>query len=157
MDFAIQHRAEHFKRDYLRRLQGRSYQQNLLDRDQAEGLDFELANYASWTLEAMRAWRPIPGVIDVRLEDVVADYDGTMQRIFRHVGFDEAACEEIGVIAATEDVARMSDAAIAANPHVYSRTLSKWRAFLSPAQLAAFEQRHGDLIRSLGYAVSSEA
>lgn len=155
VDFAIEHRSERFKRDYLRRLNGKSYQRHLLDRGQAEGLDFELAHYTSWTLEAMRSWRPLPTVMDVRLEDVATAYDTAMQGIFRHLGFDAAACAEIADIAATEDVARMPDAAIMANTHVYSRTLSKWRAFLSPAQIAAFEARHGDLITSLGYALSA--
>jgi len=40
---------------------------------------------------------------------------------------------------------------IAQNLHIHSRTLSKWRDFLSAAQLREFERRRGDLIVNLGY------
>jgi hypothetical protein len=34
--------------------------------------------------------------------------------------------------------------------------LSKWRDFLSPAQLREFEQHYGDLIDNLGYRLSNQ-
>lgn len=73
VDFSMQHRSERWKRKWLERLNGRSYQQNLLDRDQVAGLDFELQGYTGCTLEAMRAWRPDPAVLDVRLEELAAN------------------------------------------------------------------------------------
>ena len=93
VDFSMMHRPERWKRDYLGRLGTRSYQQNLLDRDTAEGLAFELDNYTGCTLEAMRAWRPHPAILDVRLEDIAADFDVSMRHAFRHLGFDEATVE----------------------------------------------------------------
>jgi hypothetical protein len=47
----------------------------------------------------------------------------------------------------------MDDAALARNPHIHSRQMSKWRDLLSPAQIANFEKRYGSLIAGLGYAV----
>ena len=45
VDFSLQHRPERWKRNWLARLNGKSYQQNLRERDRAAGLDFELAGY----------------------------------------------------------------------------------------------------------------
>jgi hypothetical protein len=152
VDFSFQHQSEAWKQDYLRRLGGRSYQQNLLDRDQDAGLAFELGGYTGCTLEAMAAWwLEQPELMTVQLEAISRDYDAVMLAIFRHFGFDAAACAAAQEEAAHEDLVRMDDAAIAANPHIYGRELSKWRRFLTPAQIAAFEERHGGLILSLGY------
>lgn len=152
VDFSFQHRSEQWKRGWLRRLDGRSYQQNLLDRDPAAGLDFELAGYTDCTLEAMRGWRfSGPAVMDVRLEDIMREFDASMARIFRHLGFTAPNLAMILEIAATEDINRMNDAELSGNTHIHSRAISKWRELLSSAQIAAFEQRHGELIDCLGY------
>jgi hypothetical protein len=153
VDHAFAHRSEDWKRAYLDRLDGRSYQQNLLERSPDDGLDFELEGYTGCTLAAMREW-VLNGVdaMDVRLEDVTADFDGTMTRIFEHFGFTPEQREAALEVARTEDVNRMDDAAIADRPQIHSRRISKWREVLSPAQLGRFEARHGDLIRDLGYA-----
>lgn len=152
VDFAFQHRPERWKRRYLASLDGKSYRQNLLDRDQAAGLTFELEHYTAATLDAMRSWQLTgPAVMTVRLEDLMADYDAGMLAVFRHLGFDEAACARAVQLARSEDVARMDDATLAARPRIHTRTLSKWRTTLSPAQVAGFEARHGDLVTALGY------
>ena len=100
----------------------------------------------------MREWK-LNGVeaLDVKLEDVMADFDATMLRVFDHFGFTAEQSEAALGVARTEDIRRMDDAAIAERPQIHSRTISKWRGVLSAAQVARFEERHGDLIRELGY------
>jgi hypothetical protein len=154
VDFSMMHRPERWKRDYIKRLGGKSYQQNLLDRDQADGLAFELAGYTGVTLAAMRAWRPMPEVIDVKLEAIATDFNGAMCKIFHHLGFDEAKCAIALDCASGEDVARMDDATLAEREHIHGRQLSKWRSFLSAGQIAEFERRYGDIVRGLGYELS---
>jgi hypothetical protein len=156
VDHSIAHRPEDWKRRYLGSLNGRSYQANLLGRSRGEGLAFELAGYTGWTLAAMRDWS-LNGAdaLDVKLEDVMADFDGAMLRIFDHFGFPpdqrQAALEE----ARSEDIRRMDDAAVAKRLQIYSRTISKWRQVLSEAQIARFEDQYGDVIRALGYETDS--
>ena len=152
VDYSFAHWPEEWKRRYLERLNGKSYQRNLLDRSQEDGLDFELEGYTGCTLAAMREWEKNQAdALDVKLEDAMADFDGTMRRIFEHFGFTAARSETALEVARSEDVRRMTDATIAARPQIHSRTISKWRDILSPAQLARFEALHGDLIRALGY------
>jgi hypothetical protein len=150
--YAFAHRRERFKRDYLASLGGRSYQQNLLTLDQAAGLDFELARYTGCTLADMQAWTlRTPDVLDVRLEDVTANFDANMQAILHHLGFTGADLDTALEIARSEDISRMDEDTIAANPHIHSRNAAKWRSLLSPEQIRDFERRYGALITELGY------
>jgi hypothetical protein len=152
---AFHHLRERWKRDYLRGLGGRSYQQNLLALDRPEGMAFELANYTGCTLESMRVWPyRAAGVVDVQMEAIAADFDGTMRRVFSHLGFPEHDMEEVLRIAASEDVGRMDDRTLAGNAHIHGRSISKWRHGLTAKQLADFERRYGDVITGHGYALS---
>ena len=156
VDFPFEPLPEAQKRAYLKRLGGRSYQQNLLDRDQASGLQFELEGYTGLTLAAMRTWRFAgPQVLQLKLETINADFDGSMRRLFRHMTLSAKAQEIALAAAAAEDISRMSDEELAKRSHVHSRSLSKWRDVLTPAQVEAFERRYGDLIEGLGYELST--
>jgi hypothetical protein len=152
VDYSVAHWPEDWKRRYLERLGGQSYQQNLLNRSVADGLDFELEGYTGCTLATMREWK-LNGAdaLDVKLEDVMADFDGAMLRIFDHFGFTADQGRAALDVARSEDVRRMDDAAIGERPQIQSRTISKWRNVLPAAQIARFEECYGDLIRTLGY------
>lgn len=150
--YAFAHRRERWKRDYLVGLGGRSYQQNLLALDRTAGLDFELARYTGCTLEDMRGWWLAgPDVLEVKLESIAADFDANMRDILVHLGFTGTDLDEALALARAEDIGRMDDATIAANPHIHSRDGAKWRNILAPEQLQQFEQAHGALITGLGY------
>jgi len=154
VDYSFQHYPEEWKQRYLARLGGKSYQQNLIERDLAGGLEFELAGC---TLDAMRSWcLTTPDLLDVQLEAVAQDFDGTLRRIFTHLGLDEDECERVVALSARHDLARMSDAELSDRRHIHSRQLSKWRDVLSPSQVARFEARYHDLICTLGYPLSNQ-
>ena len=155
VDYSVEHYPESWKSAYLESLGGKSYQDNLLERDQVSGLAFELTGYTGCTLDAMRGWRlATSDVLGVQLEAVMSDFDGTLRTIFRHAGFSDGECAQAVDLARPYDVARMSDEAVAGNRHIHSRTISKWHDFLSTAQIDEFEQRYGDLIADLGYCLS---
>jgi hypothetical protein len=157
VDYSFQHYPEEWKQRYLAWLGGKSYQQNLMERDLAGGLEFELAGYTGCTLDAMRSWwLTTPELLDVRLEAVTRDFDGTLRRIFAHLGLDEGECERTVELAARYDLARMSDAEISQRRHIHSRKLSKWRDVLSPSQVVRFEAHYRDLICKLGYPLSNQ-
>ncbi len=158
VDYSIEHRPEDWKRRYLERLNGQSYQKNLLDRTGRDGLDFELEGYTGWTLASMREWvMNGADALDVRLEHLMADFDGAMVNVFAHFGFSVDQSQIALEVARSEDPRRMDDAAIAERPQILSRTISKWRDVLSAAQISRFEERYGDLIRDLGYEMAGAA
>ncbi len=156
VDHSFAHLPEDWKRGFFERLNGKSYQQNLRDRPLVDGLDFELEGYSGRTFAAMRAW-PMNGAdaLDIRLEDVMADFDATMRRIFDHFGFAANQAAAALEVARSEDIRRMDDAAILDRPQITSRTLGKWRDVLPDAHLARFESIYGDLIGELGYEPAS--
>ncbi len=157
VDYSFEHYPESWKRDYLAGLAGKSYQSHLLERDQEEGLAFELAGYTGRTFDAMLAWRrDTPDVLTVQLEAVMRDFDDTFAGIFKHLGFSDDERAQAIDAARPHDVGRMSDAAVSENRHIHSRTISKWRDFLSVDQIEGFERRYGELIVNLGYRLSTE-
>ena len=155
--FSMLHLPEWRKLDFLQYLAGRSYQQNLLERDAASGLAFELGGYTGVTLDAMRTWQPHPDILDVKLETLAADYDATIMRMFSHLGLDAAQRDAAVALAGIEDVARMDDATIESRGHIVSRRLSKWQEMLTTEQVLAFERLHGDLIAALGYGLVTQS
>jgi hypothetical protein len=157
VDYSFAHLPEDWKRQYLDCLKGKSYQQNLLDRDEADGLEFELNGYTRCTLAAMREWTSYGlQVMDVKLEAVMANFDGAMLRIFGHFGFTAEQSLIALDVARSEDIRRMDDATLATRPQVHSRVISKWSKVLSPAQIAGFEAGYGDLIRDSGYELAAK-
>ena len=156
VDYSVEHYPESWKVAYLARLGGKSYQDNLLERDREAGLAFELAGYTAWTLDAMRGWRlATPDLLQVQLEDMMCDFDRALGTIFKHVGFSDGECAQAVELARPHDVARMSDQTVAENRHIHSRSISKWRDFLSAAEVDVFERRYGELIADLGYRLDS--
>ena len=156
VDYSILHYPEAEKRAWLNRLNGLSYQQNLRERSTEDGLLFELGGYTRHTLEAMVAWdRTVMDTMDVRLEDTMADFDGTMRRIFDHFRFSPKDREAALDVARLEDIQRMSDERLAERPQVTSRIISKWRQVLPPTYVTAFETDYAGLIHGLGYALSA--
>jgi tetratricopeptide (TPR) repeat protein len=156
VDHSMIHRSESWKQKFLARLDRKSYQRNLLDRNLEDGLQFELEGYTGNTLDTMCRW-PLKGfseVLQIKLEDIVCGFDNSMQTIFHHFGFSEGESRAVLGVIRAEDINRMTDAEIAANTHIRSRNISKWRQFLTVRQVSAFERLYGDLVVDLGYDLS---
>ena len=145
-------RTEEWKREYLRSLRGKSYQQHLNELDDEDGLMFELEHYGRWTTEAMLAWDyDDPRVLEVRFEEIQSDFDGTFRRILRHYGFSRRRTEEGVAAVRGEDVARMSPVALASRPKIQSRGRSVWRDFFTDRHEARFRELFPDALQRLGY------
>ena len=152
LPWSQQHKPEDWKRDYIESLQGKSYQQNLLNRSQSEGILFELNHYGTWTIESMLDWDyNNPRVKEVRFESVMRDFDGTFRNIFNHLSFSENQVKRALRIARKEDLSRKSDRQLRANKHVSSRDITKWKQYFDSANISVFRQRFGETLLKLGY------
>lgn len=89
------------------------------------------------------------------MKAIARDFDANMLTIFTPLGFDAEARRIVLDIAVAEDIGRMDDAAIVANPHVHGRDISKWRDILSPGQLREIERLYGDVLLRLDYGLSA--
>lgn len=156
--FSQQHRPEDWKIDYLESLDGKSYQQNLLGRSEQDGLRFEMNHYAAWTIDSMRCWPYGMGhnILEIKFEDLLTDYDHSLQRIFAHLGFSSAQIEAALAIAARHDLARKSESEMEALPHVSSRHFRKWPSYFDQTLKRAFLEKFGNVLIDLGYENSDD-
>ncbi len=149
--------SEEWKREYLGSLCGQSYQERLRSLSPADGVTFEMTHYGTWTIERMLAWDyDDPNVVELRFEDVLADFDGEMRRMFVALGLSGRWLERAIEIAATEDLARMDADRLTHDPHIQSRGVSRWERHLTDEHRAAFKERFGDVVVRLGYESSND-
>lgn len=143
---------EAWKARYLRALGNKSYQANLLERSQLDGVLFECEHYAGWTIDAMRAWDyGHPDIMEVRFEDIMANFDSQFAAIFGFLGFSGRQLSSAMRVAAKEDLNRKSAAEISSDPHIASRQTSKWRAYFDQPLEEHFRTRFGNVVEALGY------
>jgi hypothetical protein len=148
-----QHRPESWKAAYIESLNNISYQQNLLDRDQGEGIHFEMHNYAAWTIDSMLDWDYAnPRVLEVQFEALMGEFDTTFAQMFEFFGFSDIQIKHGLRIAKKEDLGRKSDRQLRANKHISSRQTTKWQRYFETSHKEAFEKRFEGALAKLGYA-----
>ncbi len=155
--YSQQHKTEDWKKNYLNSLCGKSYQQNLLDRTQAEALLFEIENYGSWTIEDMGAWLyDRKNILEVRFEDLMDSYDVVFEKIFKYVGFDGDMLNRAKNVAIRHDISRKSDSEIRNMKHVSSRRSKKWQQCFEEAHKEVFKSKFGDILIRLDYEINGD-
>ena len=155
--YSQEHRSEAWKAAYLRSLNGRSYQQNLLALPQRDGLLFEMDHYAAWTIEDMRGWDYArEEVLEVKYEDLMAEYDAGFRYIFSWFGLSASQRDAALEIAAGHDLGRKSQDEIRQMSHVSIGETSKWRSYFEPQHKDAFVARFGEILVDFGYETSND-
>lgn len=140
---------------YLRRLDGRSYQQRLLASDATTGLLFELENYASWTIDEMASWATLRDerVLTLRLEYVMASHEEAFERIARHLRLRWYERLVLARVARRHDLARKTERELASMEHVHQPEPDRWKRYLNGAVLDRLDELCGESIRLLGYSL----
>lgn len=138
----------------LKKYNGLSYQEHLKSLPISEGISTELNRMKGTLMKNMLAWDySNQHILELRFEDLIADFDGTMEKIFSHYGFAGKELEELVVMAAKHDINRMSDEQLQNNKHITNKERKKdtWRDTLNDQHIATMKQRYGDLLIRLGY------
>ncbi|MEM7563902.1 MAG: sulfotransferase domain-containing protein [Pseudomonadota bacterium] len=147
------HKSEVWKQQYLRSLNGMSYQENLRDLDQEEGIQFELDRYGRWTTEDMENWSyDHPSVLEIKFEDVMSDYGDTFSKIFAHCGFNKSEIVNALDVAEKHNISNKNQVQLSEMPHVFSRETTRWHKYLSDGHKSIFKKRHQGVLEKLGYA-----
>jgi Sulfotransferase family len=116
-----------------------------------------------------RAAKHVPDYVEVRYEDLVADPEATLRGICEHIELDysprmldyheraEGRLSEISQALAAEDDkrglsadSRLEAHALTSKPPRTDRS-GRWRAEMSAADVAVFEEHAGELLADLGY------
>ena len=139
------------KESYVASLDGLSYQEKIRSLDREEGLIFEMDGFAKITIEEMISWEQQDSVLTIKMEDLIGDFDGQFEKIFRWLEIEDeyiASCLEIAV---AHDMNRMGDEQIASNPHISTGKLRKWEEYFTPNVSKAYQERFADAHKKLGY------
>jgi hypothetical protein len=133
--------------------EGQSYQEKLRTLSEPEGISFEMKGRSLHSIKAMYAWahRRDPRFLTIRYEDVAANFDGSLARVFTFVGLDPVRCLPI---AARHDLNRLRREDVEALRHVTNKKggMTWQRHFSNPAILRAFREIFPqDVFQKLGY------
>ena len=139
------------KESYVASLDGLSYQEKIRSLDRERGLVFEMDGFAKITIDEMISWEQQDSVLTIKMEDLIGDFDGQFEKIFRWLEIEDeyiASCLEIAV---AHDMNRMGDEQIASNPHISTGKLRKWEEYFTPNVSKAYQERFADAHKKLGY------
>ena len=151
-----QYRSEDWKINYIKSLENKSYQSNISNLPQYEGLLFEMNNYGAWTINKMQEWDySRDNILEVKFEDLMANYDLTFQSVFEYLNFSKAQIESALNIVTEHDLGRKSDEEIAKMDHVFSRKTTKWRSYFEQGHKTVFLDKFGEALINLGYETSN--
>lgn len=131
---------------------GLSYQQKLSSLPEREGLLFEMNGRSFHTIMDMYNWDYGDNrFLNVKLEDVDNDYDGTFSRIFSFLGLDPSECLPI---VRRYDLKRIAHEQVELNLHVTNKSGGwTWKKYFSDSSMLDEFHRTfpDDLITKLGY------
>ena len=150
--YSQEYRAEAWKINYLKSLGGRSYQENLRQRSQHDGLLFEMRHYGAWTINNMIAWDyQRSNILEVKFEQLMRRYDDTFYSIFSHLGFSETDISACLEITAKHDLNRKPVEEIQQMDHVSSTQHTRWREYFERQHKQEFIRLFGNVLIDLGY------
>lgn len=148
-----EHYSDEWKQDYIRRLGNKSYQQNLLERNEEEGLIWEMENCGAWTIEDLLAWDYAGDarILEITLEDVVSAFDAQFAQVLKHIGFSDALTSECVSLIQPENLSSMGKDRIERHPHISASSLSKWREYFTDKLEHRFRELFPNAVEQLGY------
>lgn len=151
-----EHASTEWKIQYLNRLNGRSYQQNLLERDQKTGLRFEMQRVAGWAITDLLEWNyGNPNIFETSLERLSDNFDQEVKDILLNLGFSRQLAEICRMRASKHNLNEMTESSINENEHITGLG-KKWPAFFDREVLADFHSHFGDAPARLGYPPAGE-
>lgn len=119
--------------------------------------------FGSWS-QNIKSWSaPLPcAVLRLRYEDMLEDAARELRRVVEHVGlpFEQARLERAVAHSGFDTLRRLEEATgfieNSANQPSFFRVgrRDQWREVLTPAQVGAVRERHGEVMEQLGYGVS---
>jgi len=135
---------------------GLSYQQKINSLPTLEDqLLFEMSNAASFDIGHMRAFDySDPRFLTIKYEDYVTDYSLVrFEQAFRFLEFSETVIGWCLVLALRNS---LFSGSIRTTGHIRSGKPKQWPAFFTPKLKAAFHERFGDILTTLGYEEGDE-
>lgn len=137
------------------KFEGKTYQEAIKQLPSLEEkLLFEMNGSHAYALKIMKAWNyNKPACLEIRYEDFIEDYDLVQTtNLFRFIGIPGHALGNAMTIAYQTSLFPHSRLK---TTHVRSGKVNQWKKHFTRAVAQEFEDRHGPLLRLLGYEKSS--
>ena len=151
VDYSQEHLSQEDKVSYLNSLNGKSYQENLKTMPQDEGLVFEMDGFAGRTIGDLLGWDSNPNILEIKFEELLADYDEKWLAVFTHLGFGGKHLQRVSNFAKNHDLSRMSKDQISKDKHISTGKLTKWDEYFNDNISHEYQNRFGDAHGKLGY------
>jgi len=138
------------------RFEGKTYQQVIKELPTfEEKLLFEMNASHGKSMEQMKKWNyNNPDCLEIRYEDFINDFDLVrIANLFHFIGIPGHALGNALTIAYHSSLFPQSRLK---TKHVRSGAAEQWKKHFTPAVAQAFEERHGPLLRTLGYEKSGD-
>ena len=146
------YRTEQWKQDYIKSLEGQSYQEKINALNVEDAIIFEMNHYGKWTIEDMLKWDfEKVNCLELKFEDVMANYDEEMMKIFNHCNLSETQIKVAKAYADKEDMNKMSKKDIDKNPHISSVKTKKWERYFSENHKIYFDRHFSEVIKKYKY------
>jgi Sulfotransferase domain len=126
---------------------GQSYASYLQHVDIEDGLICEI-DFRKNHFDGMAKWPHNENILVVRYEDIIGNEEHIFRKLFAFYGFNTLE-RTLGMYFARRYCARRRAGAV---QHIRSPEPGQWRKHFTPRVVDYFNQRHGDLLRKLGYA-----
>ena len=155
--FSQQYKSKKWRKNYLTSLGGKSYQQNLIELNETQGLLFEMRHCGMWTIKSMMDWDyRNPKVMEIKFEELMTNFDTTFKKIFEHLNFSNYQTSKSLKIASQHDLNRMTEEQLKKNSHISSRKTTKWRKYFKDVHKKEFKKLFGNDLIQLCYEKSNE-
>lgn len=146
------YRSEKWKIDYIKSLNGQSYQENIKNLSDEEGILYEMNHYGKWTIEDMLKWDfKEANCLELKFEDVMTNYDLEMRKIFEHCNFTNEQMVVAKTFADKEDINKMSKKDIEKHAHISSVKTRKWERFFTDKHKEFFNEHFSEVLKKYNY------
>jgi hypothetical protein len=144
----------------IKKLNGVTYKEILNKLSMEEGLMFEIKNElylesSRNTIMDIYNWDYMrPNFLELKFEDLMTNYDGTLANMFKHYGFTREMIEEAISIAQPYNLRNKNEAELNMNKHVTNKSLDleKWRGYYNENVIKKFWKVYPeDLFTKIGY------
>ena len=144
----------------IKKFNGVTYREILNRLSPEEGIIFEIRNdlyleSSKNTIMDIYNWDYLrPNFLELKFEDLMTNYDGTLANMFKHYGFSREMIEEALNIAKPYNLRNKNEDELKRNKHVTNKSLDldKWRDYYNEEVIKKFSRTYpSDLFTKIGY------
>lgn len=146
------YRPETWKKEYIKTLSGKSYQEKINSLNEEEAILFEMNHYGKWTIQDMLKWNfEATNCLEIKFEDLMKSYDFEMMKIFKYCNFSSSQIKAAKTFADRENLHKMSKKDLKKNSHISSLKTNKWEKYFNKKTMGYFDKHFVEVLKKYNY------